>query len=714
MKHLNLSLLALLAIFASIASTPAGYAQTQQQIDAVDERTAADDPTVEPTDEDAEDMIGTSIPSANTNIPYAGSSLESSKPIQATNGGAMAVGSGNTTGPGDATGGSDTASTGSTPGTTPATPTDAYAPDQSGMTIREVKEQKQVTEQVVGENGAPSIKEETVEIPAMEIDFSGGGGSATVEFPTEEAGMEALMGEDDTISVDFPDEEVRTIIRNVADLYDLNVVIPDTLQGSTSIKLRNVTWRQVFEVVLEPLRYTYIVDRNIIKIKSIDELTNEPTVTRVFLINYAVADTLQSSLAPLIDSANGGRVQVDKRTNALLITERPSRMNDIQAIIERLDRPNPQVMIESKFIEINDEDRSDIGVNWASLQGYQINAGPFNRAYTAEKSKNTDDSVLTDRTTLADRQTSNSSSTNLDIPGGLSSNTASSMQDIANSAFNYSVLGDTNWINNVTRSDTAVFSADAFSVILSFLESNTDAKLVNNPTLVTLDGEEAKLVIGEQFPIPSYTFNDETGSFEVSGFEYKDIGTILSVTPNVNSAGFIRLNVRPVLSRSDGTTSFGGAGGAQIPVIQTTSTESNVILKDGFTLAIGGLIEELTSDQDSSVPYLSELPLLGELFQHSTKVTSRRNLVIFVTAKTLNPDGTTYKDIIDPRVLYQMGILENEIPGYVLPEEQASAYNQIMDLQTKFSNDKAQLELLERVSTLGDIDDENGEGSDKE
>lgn len=674
MKHSNLSLPALLAVIASLAMTPAGVAQTQ---------TAADDPTVEPYNQDASDLTGTAIPSPNTNPPYAGSTMEGQTAPNRPSG---QTSSSPTAG---------TAPAGASQGQPAPYQVEAYAPDDTGMTVREVPGSTAVTETVL-DDGATVVME-TVEQPTFEIEMPGQGG--TLEFNQPGAGGSS-MGNDDTISVDFPDEEVRTIIRNVAELYDLNVVIPDTLQGRTSIKLRNVTWRQVFEVVLEPLQYTYIEDRNIIKIKSMEELIEEPTVTRVFLVNYAVADTLQGSLAPLIDSTAGGRVQVDKRTNALLVTERPSRMNDIQAIIERLDRPNPQVMIESKFIEINDQDRSDIGVNWASLQGYQLTAGPFNREYESVSSRTSDNSILTDNQSDRINNNTNSSSNNFAIPGGFSSSTSNTLQNIANNAFNTTVLGDLNWLDQVTRSDTAVFSADAFNVILSFLQSNTDAKLVNNPTLVTLDGEEAKLVIGEQFPIPSYTYNDETGSFEVSGFEYKDIGTILSVTPNVNSAGFIRLNVRPQLSRQDRTTNFGGAGGAEIPIIQTTETQSNVILKDGFTLAIGGLIESITNNQDTSVPYLSEVPLLGELFQSSTEVTTRRNLLIFITAKTLNPDGTTYKDIIDPRVLYEMEILENEIPGYRLPEEQAQAYDDIMKLKTRLSNDKAQLDLLERVNSL--------------
>ena len=91
----------------------------------------------------------------------------------------------------------------------------------------------------------------------------------------------------DTLSVDFPDEDIRTILRNVADLFELNLVIPDTLQGKTSIKLRDVTWRQIFEVILTPVGYTYIEQGSIIKIVSLESLAQEPVNTEVFILNYA-------------------------------------------------------------------------------------------------------------------------------------------------------------------------------------------------------------------------------------------------------------------------------------------------------------------------------------------------------------------------------------------------------------------------------------------
>ncbi|WOO41406.1 secretin N-terminal domain-containing protein [Rubellicoccus peritrichatus] len=566
-------------------------------------------------------------------------------------------------------------------------PVQSYAPDTSGMTVKEVKVEEPSLQAVLEPGEKPKMEEEMQEIPALEVDFPDSG-EMTLEFPTDEQSETDLeMGVDDTISVDFPDEEVRTVIRNVADLYDLNVVIPDTLVGSTSVKLRNVTWRQVFEVVLEPLGYTYVEDRNIIKIRSRDELLQEPVDTRVFLINYAVAKNLQASLAPLIDAAAGGRIQVDDRTNALIITERPSRMNDIQEIIERLDRPNAQVMIESKFIEVNDRDQENLGVNWSSLNAYRISAGPFQRDYSREATGDNNNNTS---------NTSNNSTTSTStVTNGSATNT---FTNAVGTTFNNAADAAASAITS--RIDTAVFSAPAFEVVLSALETLSDSKLLTNPTLVTLDGEDAKILIGDKYPVPSYTYNEERGTFEVSGFEYEDIGIVLTVRPQVNAAGFIRLDVNPVLSRQNGEVNFGGAGGAVIPIINSTETESSVILKDGYTLAIGGLIQNDILDSESKVPLLGDLPGLGYLFKSTSKDNTERNLIIFITARTLNPDGTTYKDIIDPRMLYRMGITEKDIPGLKIPDAQTQAMDQIFQMRSQVEHDLEEAEMFDKVSTL--------------
>jgi type II secretory pathway component GspD/PulD (secretin) len=135
--------------------------------------------------------------------------------------------------------------------------------------------------------------------------------------------------------------------------------------------------------VLTPVGYTFVEDGNIVKIVSNESLTQEPVSTEIFVINYAKAADIQPTLTSLVDAAAGGKIVVDARTNSLVITERPSRMKRIRPVIDELDRPTDQVMIESKFVEITNNDIRNLGVNWSSLGGYNVTASPgTNGIYT--------------------------------------------------------------------------------------------------------------------------------------------------------------------------------------------------------------------------------------------------------------------------------------------------------------------------------------------
>ena len=182
--------------------------------------------------------------------------------------------------------------------------------------------------------------------------------------------------------MDFPDEDIKTILRNVADLFELNLVVPDTVTGKTTIKMHDVTWRQIFHNILAPINYTYVEDGNIIKIVSNETLQQEPGTPEVFILNNAKASDIKPTIDGLVEAANGGKIVIDARSNALVITERPSRMGRIRSIIEQLDKATDQVMIESKFVEVTDRDIRNIGVNWASLQGQNLGVGNISQTWT--------------------------------------------------------------------------------------------------------------------------------------------------------------------------------------------------------------------------------------------------------------------------------------------------------------------------------------------
>jgi type IV pilus assembly protein PilQ len=540
----------------------------------------------------------------------------------------------------------------------------------------------------------------------------------------------------DTLSVDFPDEDIRTILRNVADLFELNIVVPDTLVGKTSIKLRDVTWRQIFDTVLSPAGYTYVEEGNIVKIVSRESLTQEPAATEVFILNNAKAQDIKPTVDGLVDAAQGGKILIDARSNALVITTQPSRMTRIRTIIEKLDKATDQVMIESKFVEVTDRDIRNIGVNWASLSGVNLSARGLTQSWQRGQNQdrnngtnsNTGDSTTRTRTndstsgTNASNTTTNAVSynvipqnitnnggfgatTQLNLPTGTSNpatqnvdaflgvpnftpatvtgtapnqtvtpatftapvtNTTSTSngttsttsigdntQNVVSNAVN-SLLGLTN-SSTQSRLASAVFSASDFNIIVSALKTNNNTKVVSNPTIVTLNNTEAFLNIGQEFPVPSYTYNSERGTFEVSGFTYKPIGIILKVTPQVNAQGTIRLALEPEVSQQNGSTTFGGAGGASIPIIATRKVKTQISLKDGYTAGIGGLITYSKDHGGTKVPVLGSIPVLGRLFSSKTVNDTTTNLLIFITAKTVAADGADPAQVFQPTALEATG-----------------------------------------------------------
>jgi len=419
----------------------------------------------------------------------------------------------------------------------------------------------------------------------------------------------------DTLSVDFPDEEVRTILRNVADLFELNLVIPDTLQGRTSLKLREVTWRQIFQVVLSPIGYTFVEDSNIIKIVSQDSLQAEPVSTEIFIINYAKADDIVKTITTLVDPAAGGKIIVDQRSNALVITERPSRMGRIRPIIDKLDRETAQVMIESKFIEVSDGDTKNLGVDWSSLSQAGIKSLSFK-----------DNQVVNGSTAPGNV-----------IPEGL-----------------------THPVPYITT-----FNSTNFSLFLNALQTKTKSRVVSNPTIVTLNNTEATINIGLQYPLPDYTYNAQTGAFAISGFTYKDIGINLKVTPQVNNQGFIRMALEPEISDLGDPVNLGaGAGGANIPIINTRKTKTAVSLEDGHTLGIGGLIKSSSKQSQSKVPFLGSIPILGRLFRTDSPSNDNTNLLIFITAKTISGKDAKLQEIFDPRAIKGADLKQSDLPGF--------------------------------------------------
>ncbi len=497
---------------------------------------------------------------------------------------------------------------------------------------------------------------------------------------TPDVAKAGITKSQDTVStIDFPDEDIRTILRNVADLFEINVVIPDTLQGKTSIKLRDVTWRDIYKVVLSPVGYTFIEDGSIIKVVSQEALAQEPLAKEVFVLNYADATTLVDTIKKLQDAKDPSPI-VDKRTNSIVVSAPPSEMRRIRELIGQLDKATDQVMIESKFIEVDSNDIKNIGVNWSSLSGYGLSAGPAGINYnkttgvTGSNGNNNSTTTNTNNGTTSGNTTANGNSSSSTFTAGvgpptnsLTNNNTSSTTATTAAALGNTVTAALTNLNTLANpidkaeTTTAVFSAAQFNVVISALQSLNGTKIVSNPTIVTLNNQEAVINVGEEDPIPDYQFNAQTGTYQVTGFKFKPIGVILTVTPRVNARGFIQLTLAPEVSQKTGSINFSGT---DIPIIGTNKATTNVSLKDGYTMGIGGLMSKNANKSTTKVPLLGDMPIIGYLFKSSGKNETMKNLIIFITAKTINPDGAPIEQMFNSADVRSMEIQREDLPGF--------------------------------------------------
>jgi len=165
------------------------------------------------------------------------------------------------------------------------------------------------------------------------------------------------------------------------------------------------------------------------------------------------------------------------------------------------------------------------------------------------------------------------------------------------------------------------------------LSQDTDTELLANPRVVTTDNGNAKISISTEFPIPQFQYNQQIGALQISGFTYKDIGIILTVTPRINKDEFITLEVTPEASSQNGFATLGSGGGSsvQIPIVDTRNAKTIVLIKSGHTLAIGGMTRQDTSDSYTKVPIMGDLPGLGPLFRSKSLSKLKRDLYIFLT-----------------------------------------------------------------------------------
>jgi type IV pilus assembly protein PilQ len=444
--------------------------------------------------------------------------------------------------------------------------------------------------------------------------------AATSATTASKGQMGKLDQSSQTIDIlEFKEVDIKDVLRQLAKQYDLNIIFSESVSGVVTVQLKDVTIDEALDAIISINGFVYTKKNGVIKVTTAQEAGKEGKQTKVFRLNNADATALKTSLQKVISS--DGSVEVDVRSNSLIVTDVPRVINDVdQMIKESLDSITPQVLIEARFIEATAGTTEKLGVDWSPSDSTKPmikmngSSGPTLAPFTQNL-----ENQLSKITPSASPQVVNGS--------GSSGGTASATFPAANS-FPY-VDASSAGLGSFTYG-TMNFSQ--LQVALDFLKTQSDTKVISSPRIVTVDNKQARIQVGETRRIrTSKTDNTETSGSVVTQYTYdkEDVGIILTVLPHVTPDGHIHLVLQPEVSSADSVDAD------NIAIIQKRIAQTEVIIRDGQTIVIGGLVETKNNTVKTKVPVLGDIPMLGRLFSHNSTSPSKDELLIFVTARVV-------------------------------------------------------------------------------
>jgi type IV pilus assembly protein PilQ len=425
------------------------------------------------------------------------------------------------------------------------------------------------------------------------------------------------------LSLNFQSIEIRALLQIIADFSDFNVVTSDSVSGTVTLRLKDVPWDQALDIILQSKGLDKRRSGNVLLIAPKDELAAkeqvdleakrkiadlEPMHMQAFQLNYTKANDVANGLtgASTAGSSGGtrllsarGTVVAEPRTNQLFVTDIPSKLEEIQALITRIDIASRQVMIEARIVEASD--------NFGRALGVKLGADTFK-------------------------------------PLGLGGNTRASIGG------NYDAVGyqtgqlsgtapytDTQFVNFpaqagvVSSTATAatfalsLFSASAsrfLNLELSALEEDGSGRIISSPRVITADQVQAVVEAGEELPYQQAT---SSGATSVT-FQKAQIR--LQVTPQITPEGNVILDVDVNKDSVGRSTSAGFA-------IDTKHVKTTALVENGGTVVLGGLFQQTESNVVDKIPFLGDIPFLGNLFKSTTKLQTRTELLIFITPRII-------------------------------------------------------------------------------
>ena len=435
------------------------------------------------------------------------------------------------------------------------------------------------------------------------------------------------------MTMNFQDIDTRALLQLLADTSGQNIVVSDSVRGSVTLRLQNVPWDQALDIVLRTKGLDKRQDGNVIIVAPAEEIASrekaelaarkdlqelEPLRSEFLQVNYAKA----SDMATLIKSTGRsllsprGNVSVDVRTNTLLLQDTADRLEDIRRMVATLDIPVRQVKIESRLVIVNNDFTRELGAV-LGFNGVQKN-GSNGLVTTSGTAAGTD--------TIISSALNNLTSTGSTFPVTLPTGTTGA---------------PTRYNVNLPVSSPAgsialgILGSDyLLDLELSAAQTETRADIISSPSIITANQKQATISQGTEIPY------QESASSGATSISFKKAVLSLEVTPQITPDNRIILDL-DVTKDTVGQVVV-ASGGVNVPSIDTQEITTQVLVSDGQTVVLGGILQTQHRIDETKVPYLGDVPILGNLFKTTTKTNNKDELLIFVTPKILHEGVNVY------------------------------------------------------------------------
>ena len=449
------------------------------------------------------------------------------------------------------------------------------------------------------------------------------------------------------VTFNFQDVPVRTVLQLIAEESNLNIVASDTVQGNVTLRLINVPWDQALDIVLQAKSLDKRRSGNVVWVapqKEIAQFEQDKEDARINLeqraekiteyipVNYGSAEDIANLLTEGAKGSNQGgagqngggagnsqdrgflsqrgSISFDKRTNTLLVIDIPERVANIRDLVSKLDKPVDQVVIEARIVIASENVARELGAKFG-ISGFTNNG----KAYFSDSITNN----IATQNSIVDANRQNSTTpppSPLAVPKinrGLMSNLPATLAGASSLAL--SILN----------------AGYALDVELSAIQTEGRAEVISNPRIVTSNQKEAVIRQGKE--IGYLTVSGGQGG-NVPTVQFKEALLELKVTPTITDDGRVFLNLAVKKDELDGFISLGASFGS-VPQIAKREVTTAVLMEDGQTVVIGGVYEFSDRSDLSKVPFLGDLPVIGNLFRNKNRTKSKAELLIFVTPKVM-------------------------------------------------------------------------------